>query len=118
MHTMDVRKQMCAFEVSRRNQGVPVRGTTFSLRSGEDRVDYKTDYISAGRSWTALDNPMSKSMDSTANWTSLDESGHCAECSKTAGCEFDSCPTCPLNPEFMRIAAPWSQHHVCSLTPI
>jgi hypothetical protein len=54
------------FEVSRRHQSVSVRETTFSLRSGEGHADYKTDYKPAGRSWTLLDDPMSKPGDSRA----------------------------------------------------
>jgi hypothetical protein len=66
-----------------------------SLRTGTSRPDYKTDYIQAGRSWTPLDDPMSKSGESRAIWTALDDSGQRAAYSKTAGW-FDSCPTCPL----------------------
>src|SRR5262249_45255722 len=62
---------------------------------GTGQGDYKTDYRPAGRSWTALDDPMSKSGDSRAIWTWLDDPGQRAACSKTAGCRFDSCPTCP-----------------------
>jgi hypothetical protein len=38
---------------------------------------------------------MPKSVDSRAIWTTLDEPGQRAACSTTAGCRFDSCPTCP-----------------------
>ena len=61
----------------------------------ESRPDYKTDYIPARRSWTTLDNSPLKTADSRGIWTPLDAAGQCAECSKTAGCRFDSCPTCP-----------------------
>jgi len=66
----------------------------FSLRLTECRVDYKTDYKLAGRSWTPLDDVSPTSANSRAIWTTLDDPGQRAECSKTAGCRFDSCPTC------------------------
>ena len=55
------------FEVSRQHQGIPFRETTFSLRSGEGRADYKTDYRAAGRSWTTLDDVPRIIVDSRAN---------------------------------------------------
>jgi len=63
--------------------------------SDAGRADYKTDYIVVGRSWTALDDASANTGNSSRCWTTLDEAGHCAECSKTAGCRFDSWPTCP-----------------------
>jgi hypothetical protein len=58
-------------------------------------LDYKTDYIAVGRSWTALDDASPRRANSRRCWTTLDDPGQRAECSKTAGCRFDSCPTCP-----------------------
>jgi hypothetical protein len=43
----------------------------------------------------------------TADWVST-----------TAGCRFDSCPTCPVNPEFMGVAVSCPPCTVCALTPI
>jgi len=63
--------------------------------------DYKIDYIAVGCSWTSLDDASPRTVDSRPIWTSLDGSGHRAACSKTGGCRFDSCPTCPVNPEFI-----------------
>src|SRR5215470_14785212 len=54
------------------------------------RPDYKTDHIPVGRSWTTLDTAMSKTAHSTAIWTTLDDFGQRAACSKTAGCRCDS----------------------------
>jgi hypothetical protein len=68
------------------------------LHSGAGQPDYKTDYIPAGRSWTTLDDASPKTANSRAIWTALDESGLRAECSKIAGCRFDSCPTNPPAP--------------------
>jgi len=76
---------------------IPVRGITISPRSGGSLADYRTDYIAAGRAWTPLDDVSPKTANSRAIWTTLDESGHRAACSKTAGCRFDSCPTCPVS---------------------
>ncbi len=68
---------------------------TLTLRPDAGRADYKTDYILAGRAWTTLDDASPTTANSRAIWTTLDDSGQRAECSKTAGCRFDSCPTCP-----------------------
>ena len=99
--------------------GAPNHKTTFSLRSGAGRVDYKTDYIRAGRSWTTLDDALPKIGDSSAILTALDDPRQCAECSKTAGCRFDSCPTCPsgiLN--LWGLTASWPQPILRPLTPL
>ena len=92
-HPVEIRMAEC-YTVSRRNQSIPVRETTFSLCSDEGRADYKTDYIPAGRYWTTLDDAPPRTAISRAIWTYLDASGHRAECSTTAGHRCDSCPTC------------------------
>ena len=61
---------------------------TFCVRSRADQADYKTDYIAVGCCWTTLDNALQTAVDSRAIWTSLDESGQRAECSKTAGLSY------------------------------
>jgi len=43
---------------------IPVRGITFSLRSGGSLADYKTDYIAVGCSWTPLDDATAKTANS------------------------------------------------------
>src|SRR5262245_51454087 len=49
--------------------------------------------------------------------TSLNGPERKAAGSKTAGCRFDSCPTCPRNPEFMGVTALCPRHNVHALTP-
>jgi hypothetical protein len=77
-----------------RGNGI-VRKRCLRLAASRRRVDCKTDYILVGRSWTFLDDASSKTANSRAIWTWLDDFGQRAACSKTAGCRFDSCPTCP-----------------------
>ena len=48
-------KNDCLLRDIRVKLSIPVRGITFSLRSGEGKADYKTDYIAVGRAWTILD---------------------------------------------------------------
>jgi hypothetical protein len=50
--------------------------------------------------------------------TSLNVPERTAAGSKTAGCRFDSCPTCPWTLNSSGFQAPWLQHNVCALTPI
>jgi hypothetical protein len=100
-----------------RNRSIAVRETIFSLRSAADRADYKTDYRVVGRSWTPLDNVSPKTANSRAIWTPLDDSGQRAECSKTAGYRFDSCPTCPWEPSIYGACCSVSPAHFVCVDP-
>ena len=80
-------------------------------------VDYKTDYIVAGRSWTTLDDAPPKS-EFKGNLDNLGRPWTARRVLQNRRLQVRFLSHLPRNAEFMGIAAPWPQPNVYALTPI